>query len=67
MSELKNLIHIFAWLAVGFSLVSAYLKLKKVWKRKHKAEVAQSVSIMGYFLDVLPVSLLGANYLIVAQ
>ncbi len=67
MSELKNLIHIFAWLAVGLSLVSAYLKLNKVWKRKHKAEVAQSVSIMGYFLDILPVSLLAANYLIVAQ
>ncbi len=30
MSELKNLIHVFAWLAVGFSLVSAYLKLNKI-------------------------------------
>ena len=67
MSELKNLIHLLAWLAVGFSLVSAYLKLNKIWKRKHQAEVAQSVSIMGNFLDVLPLSLLAANYLIVAQ
>jgi hypothetical protein len=67
MSELKNLIHVFAWLAVGLSLASAYLKLNKIWKRKHQAEVAQSVSIMGNFLDILPLSLLGANYLIVAQ
>jgi hypothetical protein len=67
MSEIKNLIHVFAWLAVGFSLASAYLKLNKLWKRKHQAEVAQSVSITGNFLDVLPLSLLGANYLIVAQ
>lgn len=67
MSELKNLIHVFAWLAVGFSLASAYLKLNKIWKRKHQAEVAQSVSIMGNLLDILPLSLLGANYLIVAQ
>jgi hypothetical protein len=67
MFELKNLIHLSAWLAVGLSLIAAYLKLNKIWKRKHQAEVAQSVSLMGHFVDILPLFLLSANYFVVAQ
>jgi hypothetical protein len=67
MAELEYAIHLSAWLAVGLSLGVAYLKLNKIWKRKHQAEVARSVSIMGNLLDMLPMSLLAANYLVVSQ
>ena len=67
MFQIENLIGLSAWAAVGMSLVAAYLKLNKIWKRKHEREVAQSVSIMGNVLDVFPLMLLSANYFLVAQ
>lgn len=67
MSQIENLIGLSAWAAVGMSLVAAYLKLNKIWKRKHEREVARSVSIMGNVLDVFPLILLSANYFVVAQ
>ncbi|MBT3208158.1 MAG: hypothetical protein HN704_04595 [Bacteroidetes bacterium] len=46
---------IFGYLAVVFSLLEAYLTLNKIWKRKHERVVADSISILGKFIGIIPV------------
>jgi hypothetical protein len=67
MEAFKSLIGILAYASLGFSATAAYLKLNKVWKRKHNAEVANSVSIAGNVIDIIPLSFFALNFLIVAQ
>ena len=40
----------------------AYLILNKLWIRKHEQAVAESISIMGETLGLLPLTVLGLNY-----
>jgi len=67
MEAFKSLINILAYAALGFSAIAAYLKINKIWKRKHNAEVANSVSIAGNFIDLIPLTFFGLNFLLVAQ
>jgi hypothetical protein len=56
-----------AYASLGFSFAAAYLKINKVWKRKHIEEVANSVSIMGNVFDLIPLTFFSLNFLFVAQ
>lgn len=67
MELFKSFISIMAYASLGFSVTAAYLKINKVWKRKHIAEVANSVSIMGNVFDIIPLSFFALNFLFVAQ
>lgn len=67
MEFFKSFIAIMAYASLGFSATAAYLKINKVWKRKHNAEVASSVSIMGNVVDIIPLSFFALNYLFALQ
>ena len=67
MELFKSFISIMAYASLGFSFAAAYLKINKLWKRKHIAEVANSVSIMGNVFDIIPLTIFSLNFLLVAQ
>lgn len=67
MELLKSIIGILAYASLGFSATAAYLKINKIWKRKHNTEVANSVSIAGNVVDLIPLSFFTLNYLFVMQ
>ena len=67
MEFIKSAVGFLAYAALAFSLAAAYLKINKIWKRKHNAEVANSVSIAGNVLDVVPLAVFALNYVLIAQ
>jgi hypothetical protein len=56
-----------AYASLGFSFAAAYLKINKIWQRKHIEEVASSVSIMGNVFDIIPLTIFSLNFLFAAQ
>ena len=67
MEFFKLLIYYLAFASLGFSFAAAYLKIIKIWKRKHLRDVAESVSISGNIIDVVPLSVFALNYYFVSQ
>jgi hypothetical protein len=67
MEAFKSIISIMAYASLGFSVAAAYLKINKIWKRKHHAEVADSQSIAGNVVSLIPLTLFAMNYMFVAQ
>lgn len=67
MELFKSFVSIMAYAALGFSIASAYLKINKIWKRKHIEEVANSISITGNVFDVIPKIFFALNYIFIAQ
>lgn len=67
MEFFKSFINIMAYASLGFSGAAAYLKINKVWKRKHNSEVANSVSIVGNVVDLIPLSFFGLYYMVFMQ
>ena len=67
MEMFKSFVSMMAYASLGFSLAAAYLKLNKIWKRKHIGEVANSVSILGNVFDIIPLTFFALNFLFVAQ
>ncbi len=67
MEMFKSFISAMAYASLGFSFAAAYLKVNKIWKRKHIAEVASSVSIVGNVLDIIPLTFFALNFLFAAQ
>jgi len=67
MELFKSFISIMAYASLGFSIAAAYLKINKLWKRKHIEEVANSVSIMGNVFDIIPKTFFSLNFFLVAQ
>lgn len=56
-----------AYASLGFTVGAAYLKLNKIWIRKHNAEVADSVSIVGNVVYIIPLSFFALNYILIAH
>jgi uncharacterized tellurite resistance protein B-like protein len=67
MEMFKSFISAMAYASLGFSFAAAYLKVNKIWKRKHIPEVANSVSIVGNVLDIIPLTFFALNFLLAAQ
>ena len=67
MEFFKSFISVMAYASLGFSIAAAYLKINKLWKRKHIEEVANSVSIMGSVFDIIPKIFFSLNFFFVAH
>lgn len=67
MEMFKSFVSAMAYASLGFSFAAAYLKVNKLWKRKHISEVANSVSIVGNALDIIPLTFFALNFMFVAQ
>ena len=67
MEFFESYIGIVAYASLGFTVAAAYLKINKIWKRKHSAEVADSVSIVGNVVYIIPLSFFALNYVFMAH
>jgi len=67
MEFFESFIGIMAYASLGFTVAAAYLKINKIWKRKHNAEVADSVSVVGNVIYVIPLSFFALNYIFIAH
>jgi len=63
METFKAFVGIMAYGSLGFTVVAAYLKINKIWTRKHNAEVADSISIVGNVIYIIPLAFFALNYL----
>lgn len=59
---LRESIEILAFGAIIFSIVEIYLTLNKLWSRKHIQEVAESISISGRVVGMIPCTIFTLNY-----
>ena len=63
MESFKAFVGIMAYGSLGFTAIAAYLKINKIWTRKHKAEVADSISIIGNVIYIIPLTFFSLNYM----
>jgi len=63
MDTFKSIVEIMAYGSLGFTIVAAYLKINKIWSRKHNAEVADSISIVGNVIYIIPLTFFALNYM----
>jgi hypothetical protein len=52
---------------LAFTATAAYLRINKIWIRKHHAEVADSVSIAGSVIYIIPLTLYAVNYIFIGH
>jgi hypothetical protein len=52
------------YIALGFALIEVYLKVNKIWKRKHEKQVAESQSLLGLGLSLFILVVWSVKYLI---
>lgn len=67
MEFFKSFIGVMVYASLGFTVAAAYLKLNKIWRRKHNAEVADSVSIVGNVIYIIPLTFFALNYILIAH
>lgn len=64
METLRSVIEILTVASLGLAAAQIYLTVNKLWKRKHEPAVTESISIMGEFLGLVPISLLSLDFLL---
>ena len=57
-----NLFRFLVYASIGLTVLQIYLTLNRLWKRKHEPAVADSVSILGEFIGLLPLTILTINF-----
>lgn len=67
MQLLRTTIQVLAAVSLVLAAAQIYLTVNKIWKRKHERAVAESVSIMGEFIGLLPLIFLTLSFLIDGQ
>ncbi len=67
METFKSLIEVLTVASLFLAAAQIYLTVNKLWKRKHEPAVAESISIMGEFLGLIPITLLSINLLLESQ
>jgi len=67
MNLLRSTIQFLAAASLLLAAIQIYLTLNKVWKRKHEPAVADSISIMGEFVGLLPLLFLTLNFTLQGQ
>ena len=67
MEFLKPIISTMAYASLAFTATAAYLRINKIWIRKHHAEVADSVSIAGSVIYIIPLTLYAVNYIFIGH
>lgn len=59
---LSGLFRALLYASIGLTVVQVYLTLNRLWKRKHERVVAESVSILGEFVGIVPLIVMTANF-----
>ncbi len=67
MELLRSTVQFLAAASLVLAAAQVYLTLNKLWKRKHEPAVAESISIMGEFVGLVPLCFLTLNYLLRGQ
>jgi hypothetical protein len=67
MHLLRSTIQFLAAASLLLAAIQIYLTLNKLWKRKHEPAVADSISIMGEFVGLLPLLFLTMNFTLQGQ
>lgn len=62
MELFKTIVGAMAYASLAFSATSAYLRINKLWIRKHHPEVADSISIASNVMYLIPLSVFTVNY-----
>jgi hypothetical protein len=57
-----DLFRVLVYASIGLTVLQIYLSLNRLWKRKHERVVAESVSILGEFVGLVPLMILTANF-----
>ena len=63
METFKEIVGVIAYGSLAFTVVAAYMKINKIWTRKHHPEVADSVSVVGNVIYIIPLTFFALNYL----
>ena len=64
MEEFRAFIRILTVASLGLAAVQIYLTLNKLWTRRHEKVVAESISIYGEFLGLIPLFFLTVSFLL---
>jgi hypothetical protein len=67
MEELRLIIRILTVASLGLAALQIYLSLNKLWSRKHERIVAESISIYGELVGLVPLFFLTTNFFFEAQ
>jgi hypothetical protein len=67
MSGIRTTIDYLVIASLGLVALQVYLTTNKVWKRKHERAVAESISILGEFVGLVPVTLLTVKFTLDGQ
>lgn len=67
MSGLRTTIDYLVFPALLLATLQVYLTTNKLWKRKHERAVAESISILGEFVGLVPVFLLTVKFALDGQ
>lgn len=67
MELLRSTVQFLAAASILLAAVQIYLTLNKLWKRKHEPAVAESISIMGEFVGLVPLFFLTSNFTLQGQ
>lgn len=62
MELFKSIVVVLAYASVLISATAAYLRVNKIWSRKHLPEVADSVSVAGNVILLVPLMFYALNY-----
>lgn len=67
MTLLRSTVQFLAAASLLLAAVQVYLTLNKLWKRKHEPAVADSISIMGEAVGLVPLFFLTLNFMLDGQ
>ncbi|HSJ07453.1 MAG TPA: hypothetical protein VK936_12180 [Longimicrobiales bacterium] len=67
MSGFRAIIDYLVIASLGLAALQVYLTTNKLWKRKHEPAVAESISIMGEFVGLVPVTFLTLKFVLDGQ
>jgi len=67
MELLRSTVQFLATASLLLAAAQVYLTLNKLWKRKHEPAVAESISIMGEFVGLVPLFFLTLNFMLQGQ
>jgi hypothetical protein len=67
MQLLRSTVQLLATASLLLAAAQIYLTLNKLWKRKHEPAVAESISIMGEFVGLVPLFFLTLNFMLQGQ
>lgn len=67
MEELKSIVRILTAFSLVLAALQIYLSVNKLWNRKHERVVAESISLYGEFVGLVPLIFLTVNYMLDGQ